>query len=61
MADKIHSLDAMRSEVDFLLTLFIDYSDEKPDISAAATRCASFYLHAIVPTTEADHLILTAF
>lgn len=58
MVEKDYSPDSMLNELDFLLTVYIDYSGkDKDQISAAIDRCANFYLHSIHPVTEADHLI----
>lgn len=63
MAEKIHSISKMSSEVSFLLDVFIDYSEKQEDarISAAIERCTNFYLRSITPETEADDLIHAAF
>lgn len=58
LADKATSVAQVRDEISFLLTVFIDFSGRDSDqIASAIDRCASFYLHGVVPTTEADRLI----
>jgi hypothetical protein len=62
MAQKVTSVDIMVAEVNFLLDLYIDYSEKpQPDLSAAIQRCTNFYLQSIVPLTESDHLLQAAF
>lgn len=58
LADKATSVAQVKDEVNFLLTAFIDFSGRDNDqMSSAIDRCASFYLHGVVPATEADRLI----
>lgn len=60
MVEKAYSPDSMLKEIEFLLTVYIDYSGkDKDQKSASIGRCANFYLHNIDPVTEADHLIHT--
>lgn len=64
MAEKTTTVRAIADELNFLLTAFLDYSgqdgDEDDIITPSIQRCANLYLHAVQPTTEADHLILAA-
>lgn len=61
MAEKIDSVEKMAEMVDFLLTLYIDYSEAEPDKPAAVRRCRDFYLSTAHPVTEADRLIKAGF
>ena len=47
----------MLSEVNFLLSLFIDYKDTPINSGASIAQCTTHYLRPITPVTEADHLI----
>lgn len=60
MAESVNSIDAMATEVNFLLTLFVDGSGAETTDEAAIERCANFYLRPVTPVTEPDHLIKTA-
>lgn len=61
MAKDVNSADKMNQMVSFLLTLFIDYSEDEPDKPAAMQRCSDFYLAPVRPVTEADRLVKAAF
>lgn len=62
MVEKVVSTKMMLREVKFLLEMFIDHSKEgDSDLSDAVNRCAMFYLQTISRTTEADHMLHTAF
>ena len=60
MATKINSTGVMAAELDFLLDLFIDYS-ETNELSGAIPRCTNFYLTATFASSEIDQLIFDAF
>lgn len=61
MAQKMSTVGQIASELDFLLTVYLDYSGRDSDqVSAAIERCATFYLHGVDPATESDHLIHAA-
>jgi hypothetical protein len=49
---------AIQSEINFLLTNFIDYNST--DVPAAKDICAKHYLRAVKPRTTQDHLIYEA-
>ncbi|KAK2592735.1 hypothetical protein QQS21_009578 [Conoideocrella luteorostrata] len=63
MVEKAPSIDVMTSEVNFLLDVYIDYSSgsEPGRTAAAIERCTDFFLGAISPNTDIDHLIQVAF
>ncbi|KXJ91795.1 hypothetical protein Micbo1qcDRAFT_161830, partial [Microdochium bolleyi] len=71
MAEKIDDFETMAGELEFLLTLFIDYSpaaaQQRLDLEAATQRCTKFYLPSNTSTsggttpTEADRLLHVAF
>lgn len=64
MAQKAATTDDIASVLDFLLTVYVDYSGKdspSQQIPAAIDRCTNFYLHAIAPATKADELIHAAF
>jgi hypothetical protein len=46
------------SEINSLLTVFINYKD--PDVEIAIDKCSTHYLAAVVPRTSQDHLIHAA-
>ncbi|TVY58027.1 Uncharacterized protein LSUE1_G010029 [Lachnellula suecica] len=48
----------VQSEMNFLLTHFVDYKDT--DITAAKKTCTTHYLNSVVPRTAQDHLIYEA-
>lgn len=52
--------DELLSEIGFLLTLFIEYADASPSLSAATEKCANHYLLPVLPETKSDHLIHAA-
>lgn len=60
MAESVDTVTAMSSEVNFLLTLFVDGSGAG-STEDAIDRCAEFYLKTVTPTTKSDHLIRAAF
>lgn len=66
LAEKSRSVAQVRDEINFLLTVYIDFSGKdgaagsKQQIAAATERCADFYLHGVAPATEADRLIHAA-
>lgn len=49
---------ALLSEIDFLLNVFIDYTD--PSIPASIEKCSTVYLTPVTPQTESDFLIYEA-
>lgn len=61
MVEKTSTASQIASEVNFLLTVFLDYSGMDSDqVSAAVDRCTTFYLHGVQPVTESDQLIHAA-
>ncbi|KAI0427598.1 hypothetical protein F5Y09DRAFT_27937 [Xylaria sp. FL1042] len=60
MAEGVHTLKLMASEVSFLTTLFIDGQDPGDRVDNAIKRCTHFYLRSVSPLTEADFLIKAA-
>lgn len=62
MAEKTKKVSAIAEEINFLLTAFIDYSgkEENDMVAPSIERCASVYLHAVKPDTEADGFIYAA-
>ncbi|KID79305.1 uncharacterized protein G6M90_00g021040 [Metarhizium brunneum] len=62
MVQHVPSVDVLALEVAFLLDVYIDYPDEdEPSLENAAQHCRDFYLQAISPASESDHLIHAAF
>lgn len=58
MAEKTSTASQIASELNFLLTVYLDYSGKDSDqVSAAIERCTTFYLHGVHPVTESDQLI----
>lgn len=61
MAEKTSDPSQIASDLNFLLTVYLDYSGKDSDqVSAAIDRCTTFYLHGIDPVTDSDHLIHAA-
>ncbi|KAI0410878.1 hypothetical protein F5X98DRAFT_358656 [Xylaria grammica] len=60
MAEGVHTLEVMASEVNFLTNVFIDNRDEEDKADKAVERCTYFYLHSVSPVTEPDVLIKAA-
>lgn len=61
MAEKTSTTSQLASEINFLLTVFLDYSGKDSDqVSAAIDRCTTFYLHGVQPVSESDRLIHAA-
>lgn len=61
MAEKMSAVSQVASEINILLTAFLDYSGKDSDqVSAAIERCTTFYFYGVTPVTEADHLIHAA-
>ncbi|KAI1150114.1 hypothetical protein F4825DRAFT_24954 [Nemania diffusa] len=60
MAEEVHTLEAMASEVNFLTTAFIDNRDGGDKADKAIERCTYFYLRSVEPVTEPDVLIKAA-
>lgn len=61
IAEEITSVRTLEQLINFLLTVFIDYTDDEPDIPAAISRCKDLYLYSGPLTTDADSLIQSAF
>ncbi|KAH6643384.1 hypothetical protein BKA67DRAFT_500745, partial [Truncatella angustata] len=59
MAESVSRIESMASEVNFLLTMFIDGSGVEPT-ETAVNRCADFYLRSVAPVTDSDRFIKTA-
>jgi hypothetical protein len=59
MASEKATRKGIQSEINFLLTNFIDYNSTA-DIPAAKGICATHYLQFVVPRTTQDHLIYEA-
>lgn len=57
MAEEMTTFEALRSEINFLLTHFIDYSPSTPDVGKAIAKCTEHYISSAIPVTKADHLI----
>lgn len=58
MAEKTSTASQIANELNFLLTVYLDYSGKDSDqVSAAIERCTTFYLHGVHPVTESDQLI----
>ncbi|KAI0145765.1 hypothetical protein F4776DRAFT_660644 [Hypoxylon sp. NC0597] len=55
------SIEIIRSEVNGLLNIYIDYSEPDDGFAAAHRRCAEFYLQPVQPRTPEDELIYAAF
>ncbi|KAJ2897951.1 uncharacterized protein MKZ38_004280 [Zalerion maritima] len=60
MAEVVESVHILEQEIDFLLDVFVDYSDKEPDLAGARERCTDFYLGAITPVTKSDWLVYAA-
>ncbi|KAI1357497.1 hypothetical protein F5Y08DRAFT_324195 [Xylaria arbuscula] len=60
MAEEVHNLETMASEVNFLANVFIDNRDGSDKTDKAITRCTHFYLRPVSPVTEPDVLIKAA-
>ncbi|CAJ2506766.1 Uu.00g079520.m01.CDS01 [Anthostomella pinea] len=54
------SLDVFKYEVNNLLNVFIDYSEDDKGLEAAKRRCIGFYLQPASPQTPEDFLIQAA-
>ncbi|KAH9899006.1 hypothetical protein F4778DRAFT_181677 [Xylariomycetidae sp. FL2044] len=54
------SLNATRDELNNLLNIYIDYSQDDPSLSHAQQRCSQFYLQPVTAKTPEDHLIHAA-
>jgi hypothetical protein len=50
--------NTMLSEINFLLTVFINYKDL--DVESAIDKCSAHYLTTVLPQTSQDHLIHAA-
>ncbi|KID94330.1 Uncharacterized protein YOR389W, partial [Metarhizium majus ARSEF 297] len=62
MVQHVPSVDVLALEVAFLLDVYIDYPDEQePSLENALEHCRDFYLQAVSPASESDHLIYAAF
>lgn len=48
------------SEINFLLSVFINYSSSTPNIPESVEKCSSHYLNPVTPKTNSDHLIHAA-
>lgn len=62
MAEGVHDLETMRTELNGALNSHIDYSveDTETRFEEAINRCSSFYTLGTTPQTPEDGLILTA-
>lgn len=63
MIQKIDELEHMTAEINVLLDVYVDQTEEDaaPSIPDAVERCTTFYLQSISPASEIDHLIYAAF
>ncbi|KAI0829498.1 hypothetical protein F5Y06DRAFT_290835 [Hypoxylon sp. FL0890] len=55
------SIDIIRSEVNGLLNIYIDYAETDDGFMAARQRCTEFYLQPVQVRTPEDKLIYAAF
>jgi hypothetical protein len=58
MASDATTRKALQSDINFLLSVFIDYKD--PSLPTAIEKCTSHYLKAVIPRMNEDHLIHAA-
>ncbi|KAI3339411.1 hypothetical protein F4824DRAFT_455316 [Ustulina deusta] len=61
IAEEVHTLEVMASEVNFLTTVFIDNQDGEDKVNKALERCTYFYLRSVSPMTAVDVFIKAAF
>ncbi|KAI1419488.1 hypothetical protein F5Y12DRAFT_777496 [Xylaria sp. FL1777] len=59
MAEEVHTLELMASEITFLTAVFIDNEDAGNKVQEIE-RCTYFYLRSVLPMTEADVLVKAA-
>lgn len=60
MASNTTAQKSLLSEINFLLSVFTNYSSPTPDIAEAMEKCSSHYLRPVSLQTESDHLIHAA-
>lgn len=60
IASSTSTQDELLSEIGFLLTLFVDYTDASPSFPASIDKCTNHYLLPVSPQTKSDYLIHAA-
>jgi hypothetical protein len=60
MASNSTSQKSVLSEINFLLSIFVDYSSSTPNIPEAVKKCSSHYLKPVTPQSDSDYLIQAA-
>ncbi|KAL2151111.1 hypothetical protein VTH82DRAFT_6209 [Thermothelomyces myriococcoides] len=58
--EAVDTIKVARDEINGLLNTYIIYDEPDEGHQAAIDRCAKFYLRAVTPETQEDHLILAA-